>query len=330
MAKSSNQRLKLYYLARIMVENTDEQHHLSAKSVLSMLESKGITCCRKTLYNDMEELRSMGLDVIGHRTNNDFLYYIGKKNHFELAELKLLVDAVQSSKFITEKKSAELIKKLMGFVSKYEATQLNRQVVVKGRIKSMNESIYYSVDDIHKAISNNKQIRFEYLRWNLAKKLEPRKNMLYLVSPWALTWDNENYYMVAYDSEEDKIKHYRVDKIRNIELIEMKREGRQHFKKFNLAAYAKKNFAMFGGEDKCIRLKFRNDLVGVMVDRFGRDILIRSSDENGWSETNVDVALSDQFFGFLFGLGTGVKIISPTSVAEKFRDEAKALVEMYM
>ncbi len=254
MGKLSNQRTKLYHLAKIMVENTDEQHHLSAKTILKYLESIGISCCRKTLYNDMEELRSMGIDVIGHRINNDYLYYVGKK-YFELPELKLLVDAVQSSKFITEKKSQDLIKKLTGFVSIYEKADLIRQVVVKGRIKSMNESIYYIVDDIHNAILRNKQIRFEYLRWNLSKELEPRKDILYIVSPWALTWDNENYYMIAYDDEDDKIKHYRVDKMRDIELVEESRKGNELFSRYDMASYSKMNFAMFGGEETWVKLR---------------------------------------------------------------------------
>ena len=328
MSKLLNQKLKLYHLAKIMLENTDEQHHISAKTILQMLDAKGISCSRKTLYVDVQELKDLGIEVIGHRINNDYLYYV-KKKYFDLAELKLLVDAVQSSKFITEKKSFDLIRKLTGLVSTYEKTQLNGQVVVKGRIKSMNESIYYNVDEIHSAISDNKQIRFDYLNWNLSKQMVLRKNNPYEVSPWALTWDNENYYMIAYDPAEDKIKHYRVDKMQNIELKEEKREGKEHFKNCNMASYAKKTFSMFGGEETKVKLKFRNDLVGVILDRFGKDIPIRPADEEGWSETSVDVALSDQFFGFLFGLGTGVKIISPESVAQKYKEEAKAVVEMY-
>ncbi|MCR5233744.1 MAG: transcriptional regulator [Lachnospiraceae bacterium] len=328
MPKLSNQKLKLYHITKILMENTDEEHHISAKTILSHLEVKGISCSRKTLYSDIEELRGIGVDVVGHRTNNGFFYYIRKRT-FELAELKLLVDAVQSSKFITETKSKELIKKLTKFTSKYEKNQLTRQMVVKGRIKSMNESIYYNVDEIQNAISNNKQIRFEYLNWNLSKQMVLRKNNPYEVSPWALTWDNENYYMIAYDAAEDKIKHYRVDKMQNIVLKEEKREGKEHFKKCDIASYAKKTFSMFGGEEIKVKLRFRNDLVGVILDRFGKDITLHQADEEGWSETSVDVALSDQFFGFLFGLGTGVKIVSPEDVAQKYKEEAKAVEEMY-
>ena len=193
----------------------------------------------------------------------------------------------------------------------------------------MNESIYYVVDDIHNAISTNRKIRFEYMRWNLEKKMEPRRDTLYEVSPWALTWDDENYYMIAFDGQEQKIKHYRVDKMRRIEVTNEKREGRELFREFDLAAYAKKSFGMFGGEEVNVKLAFRNDLVGVIIDRFGKDISIHSAKEEGWSETHVDVALSDQFLGWIFSLGKSVKIIEPVEVVKRFMEEIKALNDIY-
>ena len=218
MPKGTNQKLKLYYLSRIMTEKTDDEHHITMPEIQRALGGYGVTADRKSLYDDLEALRVLGIDVIGEKNGRSYSYHVGKKQ-FEIAELKLLVDAIQSSKFITEKKSNDLIKKLTSLASNYEASQLKRQVVVQGRIKTMNESIYYIVDDIHNAITNNKKIRFEYLRWNLDKKMERRKDKLYEVSPWALTWDDENYYLIGFDAEEDKIKHYRVDKMRDIELL---------------------------------------------------------------------------------------------------------------
>ncbi len=189
----------------------------------------------------MEALRVLGIDVIGEKVGKNYYYHVGKKQ-FDIAELKLLVDAIQSSKFITEKKSNELIRKLTEMASEYEALQLKRQVVVQGRVKTMNESIYYIVDDLHKAIAENKQISFNYMRWNIEKKMEPRKEGQYVVSPWALTWDDENYYMIAYDAEAGKIKHYRVDKMKGIRILKMRREGREEFKDFNLADYASRQW----------------------------------------------------------------------------------------
>ena len=328
MPKGTNQKLKLYYLSRIMTEKTDDEHALTMAEIKGYLEDYGVTADRKSLYDDLETLRVLGIDIIGEQTNRNYYYHVGKKQ-FEIAELKLLVDAIQSSKFITEKKSNELIKKLTGLASDYEASQLKRQVVVQGRIKTMNESIYYIVDDIHNAITNNKKIRFEYLKWNLDKKMVPRKDKIYEVSPWALTWDDENYYLIGFDAEEDKIKHYRVDKMRSIELTDDKREGREHFKQFDMAAYARMNFGMFGGEEVKVKLEFENDMVGVLLDRFGKDISIHPADKEGWSETCVDVALSDQFLGWIFSLGTSVRIVGPEEVVERFAEEIRSMARIY-
>lgn len=182
MPKGTNQKLKLYYLSRIMIEKTDDEHFIDMVEIQKQLEAYGVTADRKSLYNDIATLQVLGIDVIGQKEGRNFVYHVGKKQ-FELAELKLLVDAIQSSKFITEKKSNELIKKLTGFASNYEASQLKRQVVVHGRIKTMNESIYYIVDDIHNAITNNRRIIFEYMQWNLQKKMERKRDKLYEVSP---------------------------------------------------------------------------------------------------------------------------------------------------
>jgi len=328
MPKGANQKLKLYYLSRIMTEKTDDDHCITMPEIQSYLEDYGVTADRKSLYDDLEALRILGIDVIGEKQGRNYVYHVGEKQ-FEIAELKLLVDAIQSSKFITEKKSNELIKKITGLASDYEAQQLKRQVVVQGRIKTMNESIYYIVDDIHNAITNNRQIRFEYLRWNLRKEMEPRRDRPYEVSPWALMWDDENYYLIAYDAADDKIKHYRVDKMRNIELSEERREGRELFREFDMAAYARMNFGMFGGEEVRVKLAFKNELVGVLLDRFGKDIPIRSGSRSGWSETSVDVALSDQFLGWIFSLGSDVQITGPEEVVDRFASELGAISKLY-
>ncbi|MBQ9333486.1 MAG: WYL domain-containing protein [Lachnospiraceae bacterium] len=328
MPKGANQKLKLYYLSRIMTEKTDDDHCITMAEIQEYLEGYGVTADRKSIYDDIEALRVLGIDVIGEKQGRNFVYHVGEKQ-FEIAELKLLVDAIQSSKFITERKSNDLIKKLTGLASDYEARQLKRQVVVQGRVKTMNESIYYIVDDIHNAISNNRQIRFEYLRWNLDKEMEPRKDHPYEVSPWALMWDDENYYLIAYDTVEGKIKHYRVDKMRKIELTEAKRVGRELFREFDMAKYARMNFGMFGGEEVRVKLEFENELIGVLLDRFGKDIPVRKATTEGWSETSVDVALSDQFLGWIFSLGSGIRIAGPEEVVARFARELASVSEMY-
>lgn len=328
MPKGTNQKLKLYYLAKIMVNNTDDEHAMTLQDIKNALEQYEITADRKSLYDDFNVLRDMGLDILGEQRGRSYYYHVGKKK-FELAELKLLVDAIQSSKFITAKKSHELIKKLAGFASRYEAAQFQRQVVVAGRVKTMNESIYYNVDAIHSAIATNHKIRFQYFQWNIKKQMELRHDgQFYEVSPWALTWDDENYYLVGYDAQTEKIKHYRVDKMRKLTIMEDKREGKEYFKQFNLAAYVKKNFGMFGGEEENVRMQFSNELVGVVIDRFGKDIIISPTDNEHFT-VNVNVAISSQFFGWVFALGTGVKILSPSSVIERMKQEVDALHKLY-
>ena len=248
---------------------------------------------------------------------------------FELPELKLLVDAIQSSEFITERKTNALIKKLEQLVSKYEAVKLQRQVYVTGRIKTMNESIYYTVDAIHNAISENRKIKFQYYQWNVKKEMELRHNgAWYHVSPWGLSWYNENYYLVGYDSDAGQIKHYRVDKMLHIQMSEEKREGKEHFKKLDMADYAKKSFGMFGGKEQEVKLLVTNDLAGVIIDRFGKDVMMIPEDEDHFT-VNVDVYVSKQFLGWIFSLGEGVRILGPTEVIEQMQQEIERLVRQY-
>ena len=327
MPKGANQKLKLYYLSQIMRKKTDDEHFLTMPEILKNLEEYGIKADRKSIYDDFEALRTLGLDVIMEQEGRNYYYHVGAKQ-FEMAELKLLVDAVQSSKFITAKKSSELISKITNLVSEYEAGQLKRQVEVQGRIKTMNESIYYTVDEIHNAIMNNRQITFEYLTWNLKKEMVPRRDHVYEESPWALTWDDENYYLIAYDSEEEKIKHFRVDKIRDLIITEKKREGRKTFEAIDMASYINMNFGMFGKKEGVpVNLRFRNDMVGIVIDRFGKEIPIRESEEEGWSDTRVTVMISGQFFGWIFAMSGLVRITGPEDVLENFKTECRKQLE---
>ena len=328
MPKGTNQKLKLYYLAKILMEETDDYHGLTMPDLLQELEAYGVTADRKSIYSDIEALNEIGLDVVGEKSGKYFVYHIGSRR-FELAELKLLVDAIQSFKFITEKKSQALIKKLTTLASSYEAAQLERQLSVQGRVKTMNESIYYTVDEIHAAISENKKISFKYMNWDTNKKLVPRKNEPYIVSPWRLTWNDENYYLIAFDAAADKIKQYRVDKMDKLTILDEKREGKELFKAFNLSAYTNRAFGMFGGEGTMVTLTIKDEMIGVLIDRFGKDIAVKPSKKKGWSDVRVEVAVSEQFFGWIFGLGSSVKISAPASVVKEYKEELANLVEFY-
>lgn len=332
MPKGSNSKLKLPYLQQIMLRETDDEHSLNMNQIREMLAAMDVSSERKSIYSDFQDLEKLGTEIIGEQVGRDYFYHVAGRQ-FELAELKLLVDAIQSSKFITARKSQELISKLESFASRYEAKKLQRQVLVNGRIKTMNESIYYSVDTIHSAIAQNRQICFQYCEWNVKGELVPRgEGKIYQISPWALAWEDDNYYLIAYDSNpkegQSNIKHYRVDKMKSISMSEEEREGRELFDDFNMADYSRMSFGMFGGEKKTVKIRFANSLVGVFMDRFGKDISI-IPDSAGYSHTNVDVALSPQFYGWLFSLGTGVELLGPQEVVSSMKEYLNKLVKHY-
>lgn len=328
MPKGSNQKFKLYRIAQIMLENTDDTHYITMPEIMSELAAYGITADRRTVYTDLRDLETMGIEVEGEPVGNKYQYHIVDRP-FELPELKLLVDAIQSSKFITERKSNALIRKLEKLVSKYEAMKLQRQVYVSGRIKTMNESIYYTVDAVHNAISENRKIYFQYFQWNVKKEMELRRGGAYYhISPWGLSWDAENYYLIGYDSEGGKIKHYRVDKMLHIRMSDDRREGKEHFKKLDMADYARKSFGMFGGKEEKVKLLVENSLAGVVIDRFGKDIMLIPADKEHFT-VHVDVHVSKQFFAWIISLGERVKIAGPESVVEQMKQEVERLVRQY-
>lgn len=328
MPKGKNQKFKLYRLAQIMQDQTDEEHYITMPEIMEALAEYDVTADRKSIYADLRDLSVLGVEVEGEPIGNRYHYHVVDRD-FELPELKLLVDAIQSSKFITEKKSNALIKKLEKMVSKYDAQKLHRQVYVSGRIKTMNESIYYTVDAIHNAISEDKKIKFQYYQWNMKKEMELRhQGAWYHISPWGLSWDAENYYLVGYDSRTSSIKHYRVDKMLHIQMSEEKREGKEHFRKLDMADYSKKSFGMFGGREQTVKLLADNSLAGVMIDRFGKDVIMIPADQAHFT-VNVDVQISRQFLGWVFSLGEAVKIIGPDEVVEEMKEEVRRLIRQY-
>lgn len=322
MAKSSQQKYKLFYLLKILEKYTDEEHTLTMGQILAELESYGVQAERKSLYDDFEALRYLGYDVIGDDSGRYYAYFLGERK-FELAELKMLVDAVCASKFITEKKSQTLIKKLEEFTSDYNAGQLERQVSVADRVKTMNESIYINVDIIHSAIADDNQIRFKYFSYNSKKEVEYRRDgEYYYVSPWALIWSDENYYLVAYDSLDKKIKHFRVDKMKKAAVVDAKREGKKEYAKIDIKEYAPSTFGMYAGEMVKVKMEFDNSLAGVVIDRFGKDVNIVKTGAKKFV-VHENIRVSNQFFGWIFGLGMGAQIIGPQSVVDAMNEELK-------
>lgn len=327
MPKSANQKLKLLYIARLLMRKSDENHLISTAQIIEELESEGISAERKSIYDDIEALKYFGLDIIQVKGRNGG-YYLGERD-FELPELKLLVDSVQSSKFITQNKTYDLIRKIESLASVYDGQLLQRQVYIQNRVKSMNESVYYAVDAISDAITQNRQITYKYFEFNIKKERVYRHDgQLYKVSPFALVWDNENYYMLAWDSAAQKMKHYRVDKMYGVNMTDEKREGMEAFARTDMSAYTKSVFGMFGGQEEKVKIRFANRLAGVVIDRFGKDTtIIKDGDEH--FTINVDVVISDQFLAWIFAFGTQAEIISPESVREKMKKHAEAVCKLY-
>lgn len=317
MAKSAGQKLKLLYIIKLLTENTDENHPASTADIIAYLDANGIHSERKSIYDDIARLVEFGYDIIQVHSRLGGGYYMAGRD-FELAELKLLVDAVQSSRFITTRKSRSLIKKLEQLAGKHDAGKLQRQVYVAGRIKTENESIYYSIDSIHRAIQENRQISFQYLDWNLKKELTPRDHIQRRVSPWALIWREENYYLAAFDSQDQIMKHYRVDKMGQVKVLKDSREGMEQFAKTDPALYSNQTFGMYGGREETVTLQFPNRLIGVVLDRFGRDVDIRPMTDRIF-RMRARVAVSGQFFGWLAGIGREAVIIGPAPVREQYQ-----------
>ena len=319
MPKKANQKLKLLYLYRILMKNTSETHGMSINELREELMKHDIQANRQVIYDDFKALKEFGAEVkkIGSGTSTQ--YYI-ESDRFEIAELKVLIDAVQASKFLTVKKTDALINKLASLNGIFDEDLLKRQVYVAGRIKNMNDSIYRTTDVVHRAINDNKMVTFQYFSWNIKKEPELRHDGAYYeVSPWALFWDNDKYYMVAYDFKDRMIKHYRVDKMLNVSIIDKKRKGVTAFKKLDKSTYTQKHFGMFGGEEVKVTLLCTNDMANVIIDRFGRKIDIVPVDDEHF-RTDVDVVMSDKFLAWVIALGGGVKVVGPKSATRKMRE----------
>ena len=328
MPRSSNQKLKILYIMDHFLRHTDEDHPVTTAQLVAMLASHGISAERKSIYADIEALSAYGLDIIASGSGRSSAYYVGSRN-FQLPELKLLVDSIQSSKFITEGKTMELIGKLEALASVYEAELLHRQIHVANRVKTMNESIYYNIDAIHRAIAANRQLRFHYFEYTVGKERRFRRDgAWYTLSPYALTWDDENYYLVAFDSAADAIKHFRVDKMADIQLTGEQRDGQEAYRKLDMGIYARKTFGMFTGTETSVKLRFENDLVGAVLDRLGRDVIL-IPDGDAHFALRANIVVSPQFYAWVCGFGTKAQIMAPEAVVQGMRQHMESVCSLY-
>lgn len=326
MSRSFGQKQKILLLAKYLLEESDENHTVSVAEMIEYLNSAGISAERKSIYADLETLSAFGMDIIpvkGKKTG----YFVGERL-FETPELRLLVDAVQSSRFLTRKKSEELIGKLEGLTSRHEGKKLSHQVFVAGRIKTMNESIYRNVDTLSLAIGEDRKIAFRYFEWapDGSKRLR-RDGGFYTVSPFHLVWDDENYYLIALTENGEK-RHFRVDKMQDLSPLEEKREGNAAFLDFDPALYEKKSFGMFGGREERVTLWCEERLCGVIFDRFGREVPVRKADGGGILVT-VPVFVSPVFYSFVMSFGKEMQIKGPAWVKEEFLQLARDVVSAY-
>lgn len=324
MSANSKFKLKPLYIMKILLEKSDENNPLTVNDIITELAFYDISAERKSIYSDIDLLITFGIDIICQKDRAN-KYFVGTRE-FELPELKLLVDAVQSSKFITHKKSKDLIKKLEKLTSIHEAKALHRQVIVNDRAKTMNESIYYNIDALHKSIQVEKMVHFKYFDHTVEKNIKYRnQGRPYCVSPYALTWADENYYLIAFHEKYQDISHFRVDRMTDIVVSEEARPLISDMTDFNVVEYSRKIFRMFGGEIQKVVLEFDNSLINVVIDRFGKDVPIHTKTENDFQVT-VEVAATSTFYGWLFMFGNKVKIIEPVGLKNKMLEIARSII----
>ena len=324
MAKMENQKLKLLVLKEYLEQNTDPEHPATIRDLVTYLESRDIHAERKSIYRDIQLLIDNDCDIVATKGKNAG-YYLNAGT-FDIAELKLLADAVLASKFLTARKSSDLLKKLGTLTSRFRALELRRDLVVSGRVKSMNESVIYNVDELHEAIRTDSQIRFRYFEWDRNKNRVFRRETR-TASPYALCWDDSNYYLIAH-TEEHGLTNFRVDKMSNIRLTGDPRVRTEETKGLDLARYGKQVFGMFNGELQRVRMRFENSLAGVVIDRFGRDVMLIPDGDDHFTCTE-EIMVSPVFYAWIASFGTRAKLLSPESVVRGFVENCKSTLDLY-
>ena len=326
MSKREKQKQKLFRLLQILMRETDDDHGLTMNEIICALEEYGVSAERKSIYDDFSTLEELGF-YVSHTQTMPPKYKLDNKI-FELAELKMLVDAVQASKFITAKKSREIIEKLEIFAGVHKSRELSRQVYVEDKVKTLNPASLYSIDAIHNAINDSLKLTFRYFDYSSEKKRVFRHGGdLYKVSPCALLWDDEKYYLVAFDEAERIIKNFRVDKMQDVALLNQAISKEAHIENFNPKDYSMKIFGMYGGREELVTIECREKLAGVIIDRFGMDPVLIKTDFG--FKFSLRVMVSPNFFAWVLGFGADMRILSPGSVKEELLDNLRKIAENY-
>ncbi len=329
MEKSESKKLVLLYFQQLFLERTDKTHYIRMPEILSFLESKGIFVDRRTVYAAISLLNTVDFEIVGVQEKGGYKYHHPNRL-FDTNELKFLIDSIAISKFLTEKKSKELINKIKSLSSSFDSQLFNRNVLLNKRIKSMNDKVFKNLDTIYAAIAANHQINFQYLHWNPQRKLVSKAGKIYIVSPYAVSLTDDNYYLIAFDGNSNELRHYRIDKMQSVKILDLERDGKSLFRSFDIVDYSKKTFGMFGGREETITLEVMNNLAGVFIDRFGESANIRPNFDNpNTFIVRITVYVSPQFFAWIFGLGKDIKIISPKSVVSEFKSMAESILNNY-
>ncbi len=328
MAKSEKQKIKILYIAKVLMEETDENHPISTKELIAYLGEQGISVERKAIYRDIEELREMGMEINMNPSRNGGGFYLVSRV-FETADLKILIDLVQASKFLSNNKTRELISKIETLTSNHIAGELEHEVFYADRIKTESKSVLFSVDTLHNAISQDNAITFNYIKRKSLKEMQPSPEQHHVVSPYYLVSNNDNYYMVGFNERKEAIRTYRVDRMKDVKILDRERKGKDQFVGFSIENYTNKAFGMFAGEAIKVNLQFHEDILDVILDRFGkRAAYIPVPGQNAF-ETTVDVVPSGQFYGWLAGIGKQIKLVGPTNIVEEYKTYLKTLLSMY-
>ncbi len=320
MAKNMGSKIKLITILDLLNRHSDENHVISTARLIEMLAEAGISAERKSIYDDIEKLISLDYDII--KTGKG--YYLGERR-FEMAEIKILIDAVASSKSLSEKKSMAIIKKLESFLSKYEAKHLHEGLRLISRPKSENEQIYYNISRIERAIIDKKAISFNYFNTDInGKKAYRNKGERYTALPITLSYNDDRYYLVSFYEKYNNITNFRVDRMERIEDIDWAGVVPNNF---DISNHIKETFDMFGGEKQNLTLSFDNSLLSSVRDKFSDDTVFIPDDER--FILNRDIAVSERFYGWLCGFGKKASIISPKSVADDYKAFLQSIIDMH-
>lgn len=320
-----NTKARLLYVQKLLEQYSDEEHPLTTSNIISMLSDQyGISTHRITLKTDIDTLQSYGVDieVINSSQNK---YYIASRQ-FEIPELKLLIDAVESSKFITQRKSEELVSKLTSFVSEHQSKLLKRNLCITDRIKPDNEMIYYIVDAINEAINTGKKISFLYFEYSAEKEKKLKNNgKAYIVSPFSLIWNGDFYYVVGFSEKHNDVGVFRVDRIFKVPTI-LSEDALPKPEDYHIADYTRSIFQMYGSDSCEAVLLCDNSLMKYIIERFGEDVQTIAYDATSFRAV-VDVELSPTFYSWVFAFGGMVQILAPECAKSQYRDMLKTALE---